>query len=130
LTVATLQIKRFKSPHLTVAKRLLMSEKFSSEKEKDEAVLQLLPQWTKCEDSKSLKREFRFKNFSCAWGFMSRVALEAEKMNHHPEWTNVYSLVSVSLTTHDVDDLTMKDIKLAKKMDKIASEICAFSTKG
>lgn len=65
-------------------------------------------------------REFRFANFVAAWGFMSQAALRAEKMNHHPEWFNVYNRVEVTLTTHDAGGLTDLDVKLARAMDKIA----------
>ena len=61
-----------------------------------------------------------FKNFIEAWGFMSQVAIHAEKMSHHPEWSNVYKTVGVTLTTHDVAGLSDLDVKLAKVMDKLA----------
>ncbi|GAA5824511.1 hypothetical protein JCM11251_000453 [Rhodosporidiobolus azoricus] len=68
-----------------------------------------------------LTREYRFKDFGEAWGFLSRVALQAEKLNHHPEWTNVYNRVSIALTTHDEDNsLTALDVKLAERIEKIA----------
>jgi 4a-hydroxytetrahydrobiopterin dehydratase len=68
-----------------------------------------------------LYRKFEFKNFSEAFAFMTRVALEAEKMDHHPLWTNVYNTVEISLSTHDAGDIvTDKDRKLAKKIDAIA----------
>ncbi|GAA6006541.1 4a-hydroxytetrahydrobiopterin dehydratase [Rhodotorula paludigena] len=70
-----------------------------------------------------LSQDFRFKDFSQAWGFMSRVALAAEKLNHHPEWTNVYNRVSIALTTHDTDNqLTALDVKLAERIQTIAAE--------
>jgi 4a-hydroxytetrahydrobiopterin dehydratase len=62
---------------------------------------------------------FRFKNFREAWGFMSQVALVAEKMDHHPEWANVYGKVEVTLTTHSAQGVTPLDIKLAQKMNEI-----------
>ena len=68
------------------------------------------------EDEK-LQKIFKFSNFVEAFGFMTRIALEAEKINHHPEWTNVYNTVSVKLSTHDVDGITDYDIKLAKIID-------------
>ncbi|QIE56954.1 4a-hydroxytetrahydrobiopterin dehydratase [Pikeienuella piscinae] len=67
-----------------------------------------------------LKKTFRFKSFVRAWGWMSAVALEAEKLNHHPEWSNVYGTVEVTLTTHDASGLTELDLKLARKMDALA----------
>ena len=68
------------------------------------------------EDGK-LQKVFKFSNFVEAFGFMTRIALEAEKINHHPEWTNVYNTVSVKLSRHDVDGITDHDIKLAKIID-------------
>ena|SRR6218665_2584699 len=66
-----------------------------------------------------LRRKVVFKNFSQAFGFMARVALEAEKLNHHPDWKNSYNKVSVSLSTHDAGGLTELDFKLATAIDKI-----------
>merc|ERR1719427_455625 len=65
----------------------------------------------------ALFKEFEFRNFSAAWGWMSRVALQAEKQNHHPDWSNSYNRVQVSLTSHDCDGLSTKDFKLAASMD-------------
>lgn len=76
--------------------------------------------WSPIEGRDAIHRRFGFKNFSEAWGFMTRVALMAEKMDHHPEWHNVYNRVDVVLTTHDADGLTEKDIALAAFMNKIA----------
>lgn len=74
--------------------------------------------WT--EKDNQLQREFTFKDFSEAWAFMNRVALLAEKQNHHPEWTNVYNRVTISLSTHDAGDVvTEKDRKLAAAIDKL-----------
>jgi len=69
--------------------------------------------------SGKLEREFKFKSFREAFSFMTRVAFEAEEMNHHPEWFNVYNKVRVELTTHDANGITKNDIDLAKKMDEI-----------
>ncbi|KPV77745.1 uncharacterized protein RHOBADRAFT_24301 [Rhodotorula graminis WP1] len=75
------------------------------------------------QEGQRLSRNFRFKDFSEAWGFMSRVALAAEKLNHHPEWSNVYNRVSVALTTHDKgNSLTALDVKLAERINKILGE--------
>ena len=72
------------------------------------------------EENNALKREFKFKNFVEAWAFMSKVALIAEKMNHHPEWSNVYNTVNITLTTHDQGNtITEKDRELAKKIDEL-----------
>ena len=77
--------------------------------------------WTKCEGKDAIERKFEFKNFSQAWAFMSRSALLAEKMNHHPEWFNVWNKVDVTLNTHDVGGLSELDFKMAKLMNKFAS---------
>ena len=66
-----------------------------------------------------IEKEFIFKNFIEAWGFMSKIALIAEKMNHHPEWFNVYNKVRIGLSTHDCQGLSQNDIDLAKKIEKI-----------
>jgi 4a-hydroxytetrahydrobiopterin dehydratase len=76
------------------------------------------------EKNNKLQRIFTFKDFVHAFAFMTRVAFIAEKMNHHPEWTNVWNRVSVSLSTHDAGDVvTEKDKKLAEAMDKVYAEI-------
>ncbi|HRD58402.1 MAG TPA: 4a-hydroxytetrahydrobiopterin dehydratase [Ferruginibacter sp.] len=76
------------------------------------------------QENNSLYRKFEFKNFSEAFGFISRVALAAEKMSHHPRWTNVYNTVEIWLNTHDAGDVvTEKDYLLAKKIDAIFSAI-------
>jgi 4a-hydroxytetrahydrobiopterin dehydratase len=67
-----------------------------------------------------LHREFRFADFVQAFGFMTKVALVAETMNHHPEWSNVYGRVAVDLTTHDAGGITEKDLELARRMDELA----------
>ena len=72
------------------------------------------------EENNKLHRSFKFKNFSEAFAFMTQVALIAEKMNHHPYWTNIYNEVTISLSTHDAGDIiTIKDKKLAGEIDKI-----------
>lgn len=76
--------------------------------------------WSLEEGGQAILRTWRFADFSEAFGFMARAALAAEKMDHHPEWSNVYSRVSVRLTTHDAGGLTAKDIALAKAMDAAA----------
>ncbi|WP_421915527.1 4a-hydroxytetrahydrobiopterin dehydratase [Mesorhizobium sp.] len=74
--------------------------------------------WTLATDGGSIKRTFTFKNFSEAFAFMTRVALAAEKMDHHPEWFNVYKTVDVTLNTHDAGGLTALDFELARKMNR------------
>jgi 4a-hydroxytetrahydrobiopterin dehydratase len=74
------------------------------------------------EKNNALYRKFEFKDFSEAFAFMTRVALEAEKMDHHPDWSNAYNKVEISLSTHSAGDVvTEKDRKLAKKIDELAS---------
>ncbi|MEO0372506.1 MAG: 4a-hydroxytetrahydrobiopterin dehydratase [Pseudomonadota bacterium] len=75
--------------------------------------------WQMVEGRDAIHKTFVFKNFVEAWGFMSRAAIWAEKLNHHPEWSNVYKTVEVTLTTHDVDGLSDLDVKLANKMDAL-----------
>lgn len=82
------------------------------------AALALLEGWQESEHGKALAKSFRFKSFNAAFAFMTRVALMAEKMDHHPEWTNVYNRVEVKLSTHSAGGVTELDIKLAKKMDE------------
>ena len=77
--------------------------------------------WTLSDDRKAITRTFRFSNFIEAFGWMTQVAIWAEKWNHHPEWSNTYDRVEVKLTTHDAGDLTELDAKLARKMDQLAS---------
>lgn len=76
-----------------------------------------LPGWRMVEGRDAIARSFRFKDFGAAWGFMSRVALAAEKADHHPEWSNVYNRVEVVLSTHDAGGVTEKDVALARAMD-------------
>lgn len=84
------------------------------------AALEKLPGWTKTRAGGAITRIFEFEDFNAAFGFMARVALAAEKMNHHPEWSNVYRKVEVVLTTHDAGGVTGLDIALAAIMDRIA----------
>lgn len=81
--------------------------------------LAALPGWS-IENGK-LHREWRFEDFNAAFGFMTRVALEAERMNHHPEWFNVYNRVEITLTTYDCGGLSELDVKLAKRIDGFAA---------
>ena len=76
--------------------------------------------WKLDEQRDAITKEYVFDDFVTAFGFMTRVAIWAEKWDHHPEWSNVYKTVNVTLTTHDVDGLSALDVKLARKMDQIA----------
>ncbi|MBI1179257.1 MAG: 4a-hydroxytetrahydrobiopterin dehydratase [Alphaproteobacteria bacterium] len=77
--------------------------------------------WTEVEGRDAIAKTFRFEDFNAAFGFMARVALAAEKADHHPEWFNVYNRVEVTLSTHDAGGLTEKDVALAAFMDKAAT---------
>lgn len=83
------------------------------------AALAKLPGWSEVPGRDAIAKTFTFKNFSEAFGFMTRAALVAEKLDHHPEWFNVYKTVDVTLSTHDAGGLTERDVKLAEAMDKI-----------
>lgn len=83
--------------------------------------LDKLEGWSIDEGRPALKKTFVFKNFNEAFGWMSRIALFAEKENHHPEWSNVWNKVDVTLTTHDAGGITEADLKLARFMDRVCS---------
>jgi 4a-hydroxytetrahydrobiopterin dehydratase len=83
--------------------------------------LTALPGWAVVDGRDAITRSFRFANFNQAWGFMSRVALVAESLDHHPEWFNVWNRVDVTLSTHDAGGLTALDLRLASAMDRIAA---------
>ena len=85
-----------------------------------EAALNELDGWTAAEGRDAIAKTFTFKDFNAAFGFMTRVALVAEKLDHHPEWSNVYRTVNVTLSTHDAGGLTGLDIQLAQAMDRLA----------
>ncbi|GAB5388038.1 MAG: 4a-hydroxytetrahydrobiopterin dehydratase [Alphaproteobacteria bacterium] len=97
-----------------------MVEQLSDEARQE--ALGKLTGWTHETERDSISKTYRLGNFRRAWGFMSEVALVAERMGHHPEWFNVYDRVEVTLTTHDAGGLSDKDITLATKMDAIAGE--------
>jgi len=78
--------------------------------------------WHLSSDRVAIEKQFRFASFTEAFDFMSRVALAAERLNHHPDWSNVYNRVEVRLTTHDVGGLTDRDFALAQTMDKVMDE--------
>jgi 4a-hydroxytetrahydrobiopterin dehydratase len=84
------------------------------------SALASLPHWTYDEERDAIGRTFRFKDFNAAFGFMARAALIAEKMDHHPEWSNVYNRVTVTLVTHDAKGLSELDVRLAQAMDGLA----------
>jgi len=78
--------------------------------------------WAMVEGRDAIHKTYVLRNFIEAFGFMTKAALWAEKWDHHPEWSNVYKTVEVTLTSHDVDGLSTRDVKLAAKMDKLAGE--------
>jgi 4a-hydroxytetrahydrobiopterin dehydratase len=95
-----------------------MAEKLNpSERQKG---LADLSGWHLLDDRDAISRRFCFENFNQAWGFMARVALVAEQLNHHPEWFNVYNRVEITLSTHDAGGLTALDLRLAQAIDRIA----------
>jgi len=85
------------------------------------AAVARLDAWRAALDRDAIVKEFRFKDFNAAFGFMSRVALYAERHDHHPEWFNVYNRVDVALSTHDAGGVTDKDVALAHFMDQAAA---------
>jgi 4a-hydroxytetrahydrobiopterin dehydratase len=79
-----------------------------------------LPGWSRVEGRSAIVKTFRFADFGEAWGFMSRVALAAEKQDHHPEWANVWNRVEITLSTHDAGGLSARDVKLAAAIEAVA----------
>jgi len=87
------------------------------------ALAPTLPLWTyQPERGGLIRRDFQFDDFVQAFGFMAQLALVAERLNHHPEWSNVYNQVSITLTTHDVQGLSSRDIELARVADSLADK--------
>ena len=95
-----------------------MAEKLSDTERR--AALEALPDWRLVDGRDAIRRVFKFPDFNAAWGFMSRVALQAEKLDHHPEWSNVYNTVDITLSTHDCGGLSERDAALAKFIDGAA----------
>ncbi|TKS83129.1 Pterin-4-alpha-carbinolamine dehydratase 2 [Collichthys lucidus] len=113
-------------PRLTRSNSSKMSSDshWLSSADRDQVVMELRATgWVEVDGRDAIFKELHFKTFNQAFGFMSRVALQAEKINHHPEWFNVYNKVQITLTTHDCGGLSKRDIKLAKFIDKIALSI-------
>lgn len=92
-----------------------------SDAQRDEA-LAGLPQWSAREDGLAITRELTFSDFNEAFGFMTRVALHAERVNHHPEWFNVYNRVAIMLTTHDAGGISQRDIDMAQFIERLAAQ--------
>lgn len=97
-----------------------MGEKLSADAVREG--LETVSDWSLASDRSAIMKSFRFRTFNEAFGFMSRVALMAEKSNHHPDWSNSYNKVEVTLKTHDAGGLTEKDFKLARFMDTITRQ--------
>lgn len=89
--------------------------------EERESWLAALSEWSPAREGKAIERKFTFSDFSEAFAFMTRVALLAEKRDHHPEWFNVYNRVEITLTTHDAGGLSLRDVKMAKRIDELAA---------
>jgi 4a-hydroxytetrahydrobiopterin dehydratase len=83
------------------------------------ALPQMLPGWSLVEGRGAIARDYKFRDFSEAWGFMNRVALLAESQNHHPDWSNVWNRVRIELSTHDAGGLTDNDVKLARAINAL-----------
>lgn len=97
-----------------------MSGKLTGEERK--AALAGVEGWRECDGRDAIAKTFKFEDFAAAFDWMARVATEAEKMNHHPEWFNVWNRVEVTLSTHDAGGLTARDIELARRMNALAGE--------
>ncbi len=87
--------------------------------EEREALLHNNPEWSLSREGKAIERTFTFGDFSEAWGFMNRVALLAESQDHHPEWFNVYNRVEITLTTHDADGLSQRDVVMVRSIGEL-----------
>ena len=88
--------------------------------ERRDALLGALADWRYVPDRRAIHRQLRFADFGQALGAMVRIGLEAEKVDHHPEWANVYNSLNIWLTTHDADGVSMRDFDLAQRIDEIA----------
>jgi len=97
-----------------------MSEKLAGEARQTALAELAATGWQAVPGRDAITRSLRFRDFAEAWGFMSRVALAAEKMGHHPEWSNVWNRVEITLTTHDAGGLSQQDVALAQRIDAIA----------
>ncbi|MEO0399360.1 MAG: 4a-hydroxytetrahydrobiopterin dehydratase [Pseudomonadota bacterium] len=97
-----------------------MTEKFSAAERT--AFFEEFSGWAPTADRDAAEKTFKFSDFAEAWGFMTEIALAADKADHHPEWSNVYNRVAITLTTHDAGGLSVKDAKLAKVIEKAAAK--------
>jgi len=85
--------------------------------------------WVEAKEGNAITKSFHFTDFNQAWSFMSRTALLAERMDHHPDWSNVYNQVEVTLSTHDCDGVSIKDINMARAMETYASDLMPEGSK-
>ena len=83
------------------------------------SALSELSDWEELDGRDAIRRKFVFTDFNEAWGFISRIAMEAERRDHHPEWSNIWATVDITLSTHDCDGLSARDVELARFIDKI-----------
>jgi 4a-hydroxytetrahydrobiopterin dehydratase len=113
----------FRPEQAFIEREATMAERLSAEARN--TALRGLAGWAEVPGRDAIARTFTFKDFNEAFGFMSRVALEAEKRDHHPEWRNVYKTVEVVLSTHDAGGVTVRDIELAKAMNALAGQFGA-----
>ncbi|KOF53189.1 MULTISPECIES: 4a-hydroxytetrahydrobiopterin dehydratase [unclassified Achromobacter] len=106
-----------------------MSSMFPPARIGADTALAALPGWQAAAARDAIEKRFRFANFNAAFGFMARVAMFAEKLNHHPEWSNVYNRVDVALTTHDAGGVTELDVRMAQFMDEAAAQLGGSAAK-
>lgn len=99
-----------------------MSDKLSDEEREQDLAPLLQNGWDMVDGRDAITKRFTFRNFVDAFGWMTRAAIWSEKWNHHPEWSNIYKHVDVTLASHDVDGLSARDVKLARKMDALAEK--------
>jgi 4a-hydroxytetrahydrobiopterin dehydratase len=100
----------------------MMAERLTDAEREERLAPLMAVGWQVVEGRDAIRKTYTFANFIDAFGFMSRVALHAEKLNHHPEWFNVYRTVEVTLSTHDAGGLTELDVKLAARMERLAGD--------
>ena len=98
----------------------MMAEKLDDARREEALKALATASWAHDETRDAISKTFRFRDFVTAWSWMTAAAIHAEKLNHHPEWSNVYGKVDVTLTTHDAGGLTELDVKLAQRMDGLA----------
>ncbi|MBN3275154.1 PHS2 dehydratase, partial [Polyodon spathula] len=114
-------LKHFNIASVTQSSKMASDSHWLSPAEREQFLLELKATgWAEVDDRDALYKELSFKCFNQAFGFMTRVTLKAEKLNHHPEWFNVYNKVQITLTTHDCGGLSKRDVKLAQFIDKVA----------